>query len=145
MSRATIKIKELHRKLSDEEFEQAFANKSLRPGWFTHEAHLRLAFIHINKYGLEGAINHMRRQIKAFAENLGIYDKYHETVTIAAVYLVNELMQGANKADFDQFMRSAGEPLKDFKKLLAQHYSYDVFKDTQARKSFATPDLMPFI
>ena len=41
-------------------------------------------------------------------------------------------------------MRSAGEPLKDFKKLLAQHYSYDVFKDNLARKSFATPDLMPF-
>ena len=42
---------EKHYQLSDEEFEQQFQNCLLSPVLFTHEAHLRLAFIHILKYG----------------------------------------------------------------------------------------------
>lgn len=145
MARGSIKIKELHRKLSDHEFEAAFSNKTLRPGWFTHEAHLRLAFIHIKKYGLFEAVKNMRYQIKSFAENLGIYDKYHDTVTIAAVYLVNEFMQEADTTSFDTFLQSGGNALKDFKGLLKKHYSYNVFKDQKAREQFVEPDLLSFI
>ncbi len=145
MAAGSIKIKELHRKLSDDEFEAAFRDKTLRPGWFTHEAHLRLAFIHITKYGLAQAIENMRSQIKSFAENLGIYDKYHDTVTIAAVYMVNDFMKEADNTSFDTFLNSGGDALKDFKGLLEKHYSYNVFKDQKAREHFVEPDLAPFI
>lgn len=145
MASGSMKIKELHRKLTNDEFEAAFRDKTLRPGWFTHEAHLRLAFIHLTKYGLDGALNNMRQEIRAFAENLGIYDKYHDTVTIAAVYMVNDFMKETDNTSFDSFLKSGGDDLKDFKGLLEKHYSYNVFKDQKAREHFVEPDLAPFI
>lgn len=144
MASGSMKIKELHRKLSDDDFEAAFRDKTLRPGWFTHEAHLRLAFIHITKYGLDEARNNMRSQIRAFAENLGIYDKYHDTVTIAAVYMVNEYMKDADNSSFDTFLNSGGNDLRSFKELLNKHYSYNVFRNQEARQHYIAPDLIPF-
>lgn len=144
MASGSIKIKELHRKLTDDAFEAAFSDFSLRPGWFTHEAHIRLAFIHVNKYGLTDAVKNMRSQIKAFAENLGIYDKYHDTVTIAAVYMVHDYMQQTDNSSFDSFLQTGGNELRHFKDLLKKHYSYNVFKDPTARKTYVAPDLTPF-
>lgn len=139
-----IKIKQLHRKLSDDAYEKAFADKTLRPGWFTHEAHLRLAYIHILKYGYEGALANMRAQIKAFAENLGIYDKYHDTVTIIAVVMTAEAMENAQENDFINFIEGSGRYLLNFKALLNNHYSYNLFKDLKSRKEWVAPDLKPF-
>jgi hypothetical protein len=39
-------------KLRDELFEKQFQNCQFNPALFNHEAHLRLAWIHITKYGL---------------------------------------------------------------------------------------------
>jgi len=43
---------ESHYKLSDTEFKKRFQTCALRPADFTHEAHLRLTYIHIDRYGL---------------------------------------------------------------------------------------------
>jgi hypothetical protein len=44
-------MKELHFSLTDIEFENQFENGTLKPELFSHEAHVRLAWIHIKKYG----------------------------------------------------------------------------------------------
>jgi len=139
-----VKIKQLHRKLSDKEFEEAFANKTLKPGWFTHEAHIRLAYIHISKYGYEQALANIRFQIRAFAENLGIYDKYHDTVTIVAVLMTAEAMEQATETDFLSFIEGSGYYLLNFKALLEEHYSYNLFKDHASREAWVLPDLKAF-
>lgn len=138
------KIKQLHRKLSDAEFESTFADKTFRPGWFTHEAHLRLAYIHITKYGYATALAHLRDQIKSFAENLGIYDKYHDTVTITAVLMTAEAMDNSDETDFLKLIEGSGAYLLNFKELLKKHYSYDLFKDQRSRDHWVAPDLKPF-
>lgn len=55
-----------HFDLSDEEFEEEFADCILNLSLFTHEAHLRLAYIHIKKYGQVMAVENICSQIKAF-------------------------------------------------------------------------------
>ncbi len=48
---------EEHFYLTDIQFERQFANCSLNPELFSHEAHLRLAWLHISKYGLKVIMN----------------------------------------------------------------------------------------
>jgi hypothetical protein len=62
---------EKHFTLSDTEFETQFQSCSLHPAIFTHEAHLRLAWIHITKYGADIEIDNIRSQLQNFVDTLG--------------------------------------------------------------------------
>ena len=55
-----------HRQYTNEQFEQSFSDCSFNASLFSHEAHLRLGFIHIIKYGLPRAIENHCLQIQAF-------------------------------------------------------------------------------
>ena len=56
---------------TDAEFEQLFASGKMTPELFNHEAHLRLAWIHIRKYGTAKAIEHINLQLQDFVRALG--------------------------------------------------------------------------
>lgn len=129
---------------SDEAFEKAFENKTLAPHFFDHEAHLRLAYIHIQKYGIDQAIQNMCTQIKAYAESLGAYDKFHKTVTVAAVKAVYHFMLKTETDNFKEFIHENPRLKTNFMDLLSQHYGIDLFNNEQARLSFLQPDLLPF-
>jgi len=79
---------EAHVELSDEVFEKQFKNCELNPALFSHEAHLRLAWIHIKKQGVEKAIENVCGQLLNFVEFAGAGDKYNKTLTIAALRAV---------------------------------------------------------
>ncbi len=133
-----------HSQLSDEVFERQFAAFELKPRLFSHEAHLRLAYIHIKKYGREQAERNMCDQIEGYALSLGITDKFNKTVTIAAVKVVDHFMRKSGSANFKDFIKEFPRLKTNFKDLLAQHYGFNVFRDLQAKQSFVEPDLAPF-
>lgn len=66
---------ERHFKLSDSEFEKQFIDCKLDSSDFSHEAHLRLAWINISKYGIEKAIANIQTQLKRFVKSVGAQDK----------------------------------------------------------------------
>ncbi len=133
-----------HSQLSDEEYEQQFERCTFKPKLFTHEAHLRLAYIHITKYGREAAENNMCKQIKEYAEYFGATDKFNKTVTIASVKTMHHFMRKSGSSGFRQLMEQYPQIISDFKGLLGKHYSYNVFGDKEAKKEFKEPDLLPF-
>ena len=53
-----------HFELADSEFLKQFKNCELDPLVFNHEAHLRLAWLHIHTYGIEKAIKNVQIQLK---------------------------------------------------------------------------------
>ncbi|MEO9483606.1 MAG: hypothetical protein ABJG47_09185 [Ekhidna sp.] len=138
-----MRIKD-HYQYTDEEFERQFESFKLKPGLFSHEAHLRLAYLHIRKYGREQAEINMCDQIKGYAESLGVFDKFNKTVTIASVKAMDHFMQKATSADFPGLMREFPRLLTNFKDLLAQHYGFNVFADKRAKAEYVEPDLLPF-
>ena len=75
---------ENHFDLSDREFESQFAKSMFDPKLFSHEAHLRLAWIHVTKYGEPIAIQNVSDQLKQFVTIVGARDKYNHTLTVAA-------------------------------------------------------------
>lgn len=135
---------ENHLKLTDKEFGSQFANCRLNPEIFSHEAHLRLAWIHIRKYGVEQAIDNIREQLKNFTRHVGAEDKYHETVTVAAVRAVNHFMLHSETEDFASFILENIHLKTHFKELLAQHYAMDIFQSERARRTYVEPDLLAF-
>jgi hypothetical protein len=135
---------EKHLLLSDEEFEKQFANCSFNSSWFTHEAHLRLAWIHIRKYGLDQAIDNVCHQIERYAESLGAKDKFNKTVTVAALKAVYHFMNRSRSDNFEGLIQEFPRLKTEFKGLMNAHYGIDIFKSPLARKEFIEPDKIPF-
>ena len=135
---------EAHFNLTNEEFESQFRDCTLDPTLFTHEAHLRLAWIHLIKYGEEQAILNVCEQILAFDNTHGKEDKYNHTLTIAAVKAVAHFMRTSCADNFEILMAANPELKTNFKGLLASHYSINLFETEEARVRYLEPDLSPF-
>lgn len=135
---------EKHFELDDEIFEAQFAACSLDPALFSHSAHLRLAWIHIKKYGLDTAIDHMCNQIATYAGSLGAHDKFNKTVTVAATKAVYHFMQKSNSDNFEDFIQEFPRLQHNFKALMDAHYDIDIFALEEAKRMFLEPDRLPF-
>ena len=133
-----------HRKISDRAFEINFKEGSFPAKDFTHEAHLRLAWIHIQQYGMAQAKEHIQTQLRHYVKCHKAESKYNHTVTIAAVLMVHSFMQQTDAETFLQFISEHPQLKSDFKGLLALHYSFDIFKSEKARNTYLEPDLLPF-
>lgn len=133
-----------HTAYTDQEFEKLFATVKIDASLFTHEAHLRLAWIHIRKYGVDTAIANIRKQLKAFVSHLGEEDKYHDTLTIAAIRAVHHFMLLTDHESFDDFISDQHQLQYKFKELIESHYSFNIFTSPEARSRFIAPDLAPF-
>ncbi len=135
---------EKHYRLPDSECEAQFANCTFPAEYFSHEAHLRLAWIHISKYGQKKAVKNLTEQIQAYASSLGAIEKFHATVTVAAVKAVHHFMKKTGSTSFLELMASYPELKTRFKELLSTHYSFNVFESDDAKQVFVEPDLFPF-
>jgi len=133
-----------HHQLTDATFEKQFANCELSPSLFNHEAHLRLAWMYINKYGIEEALHKVQSQLLNFVTHVGATDKYNKTLTIAAVKTVYHFTLKSKAATFQHFMLEFPRLQNNFKDLLAAHYSFDVFTLEAAKKSYIAPDILPY-
>lgn len=130
--------------LSDQEFEEQFAGLTLRPSLFSHEAHIRLAYIHIKKYGLKNAEKNLFDQINRFATHHGEANKFNTTVTIAAVKAVYHFMQKSTSDNFDDLIQEFPRLITNFRDLIETHYGFNVFADKRAKQEFMEPDLVGF-
>ena len=135
---------EQHYTLSDAEFERQFASAELNPAVFSHEAHLRLAWIHLNRYGLETAIENITHQLRNYTKTVGAADKYNETVTIAAIHAVNHFRMRSAANDFMNFISENSRLKTNFKDLMNAHYRTDIFKSVSAKVSYLEPELLAF-
>ena len=135
---------ELHYNLNDEAFATQFKNATLEPELFSHEAHIRLAWIYIKDYGIDLAISKTCTQLINYVTHLGAKSKYNETVTVAAVKAVNHFYMKSKSKNFKDFIAEFPRLKTNFKDLLAQHYDIDVFKSEAAKSSFLEPNLLPF-
>lgn len=133
-----------HLSLNDTIFEEEFSNGTLNPALFNHEAHLRLAWIHLRRYGEEKAIENICRQIQAFAIRNGANNKYNKTLTIAAIKAVHHFMEKSPADSFIAFITQCSRLKTNFRDLMACHYRTDIFNSEIAKKEFLEPDLLPF-
>jgi len=135
---------ESHYNLTDAEFESQFANASLNAEYFTHEAHLRLAWIHLNNYGLEKAIANIRSQLQQYTLAQGAAAKYNDTVTVAAIRIVHHFIKRSTTNNFQSFIHENARLKHNFKELIKSHYRTNIFTSEQAKRGYVKPELLPF-
>lgn len=135
---------EKHWVLSDREFENQFKNCELDASVFSHEAHLRIAWIYIQKYGIEKAISKIQEELKSFVAYLGAQDKYNTTLTIAAIKAVYHFILKSQSDNFKNFIVEFPRLKYNFKELMNSHYKIDIFNSEKAKKEFLEPDLLAF-
>lgn len=135
---------EAHVNLSDDQFEQQFKLCQLDPALFSHEAHLRLAWIHVKKYGVEQAVENICDQLVCFVDSLGARDKYNKTLTIAAIRAVHHFINKSDTDNFQDFIRQFPRLTYHFKELIACHYQLDIYTSDLAKAVYVEPDLLPF-
>jgi hypothetical protein len=133
-----------HFELTDHEFEIQFQSASFPPALFTHEAHIRLAWVHIKKYGCEKAIENITGQLMDYVKTIGATGKYNHTLTIGAVKAVNHFINKSASSNFAGFIKEFPRLLSNFKDLMAYHYSGDIYNSETAKQQFVEPDLLPF-
>lgn len=140
----TAFLLEKHHSLSDGEFAQQFSDKTLNPEIFTHEAHLRLAWIMIKSYGLKLGSEMICQQILAFVKPLGAEEKFNTTLTVASMNLVHHFIQTVKTDNFLDFIQVFPALKYDFKTLISKHYSFDIIKDKRTKLEYVEPDLIDF-
>ena len=133
-----------HYSLDDAEFERLFRNGSFDPALFNHEAHLRLAWIHIRRYGRKQAMENITGQLLDFVKGLGAEEKFHYSLTIAAVKAVGHFIEKSRSNDFKTFINEFPRLKTHFREIIGQHYSDSLIYSREARASFIQPDLLPF-
>lgn len=133
-----------HFELSDQEFEQQFRECTLNPELFTHEAHLRLAWIHVTKYGESTALNNISHQLMNYVAFVGASNKYNHTLTIAGIKAVYHFINKSSSGNFKEFIEEFPKLKTNFRDLMQVHYQEDIFNSEKAKQDYIAPDLMPF-
>ena len=135
---------EKHFELSDSELEKQFMLCELNPQIFTHEAHLRLTWINIKRYGIEKAESNIESQLANYVKSLGAEDKFNTTLTLAAIKAVHHFMLKSESDSFEDFIREFPRLKYNFKELISCHYGFDIYNSERAKAQFLEPDLLPF-
>ena len=133
---------EKHHLLTNDEFEEQFESCKLPACYFTHEAHLRLAYIHIKKHGVKQAIKNVSRQIINFDNTFGDGTKFNKRLTIASTKIVEHFMQKTSAVDFKGMLLEFPQLRSNFCDLLKQHYKLDFFKQEKEEDYLETTTIV---
>lgn len=127
---------------ADRGFRDAFEACVIALADFSHEAHVRLAYVYLAEGDVESAVDRMRAALLKFIEHNGIpRSKYHETLTRAWVLAVSHFMNKASSASAADFIANNPELLDST--IMLTHYSASVLFSSDARAGWVEPDLDP--
>jgi hypothetical protein len=97
-------IPEKHRLLTDIEFMDKMADASLEPASFTHEAHIRLAWLTMDTLGFEASVEAIAACIAKFDRKHGDGQKFDPGITLAASKLIWDCKSNSASANFHEFL-----------------------------------------
>ncbi len=126
----------------------AFERGHTPVGGFSHQAHLAVALTYLDRYGLQGATEHMRAGLLQFLEHaLGDRTaaevKYRETVT---VFWVRLLAAELASTDRSRPLHERVNPLlaryRDAA-TIREYYTQQLLESEEARRRFVEPDRKP--
>ena len=124
--------------MTDDEFLPALEKCELPEAAFGHSAHVRAAYLYLRAEGFAGALERTRRAIRNFARHLGKPERYHETVTVAYLALIQQHMcQRGDGGGWAAFERDNPELLRPG--LLLEYYPKAQLESDLARQVFVLP------
>jgi hypothetical protein len=145
--------------MTDDEFLAAFEAASFtRPEW-THEAHIRMAWLYLMRYPATVALERVRSGIQKLnakigsttpeqqvrcirlASRPGTSTGYHETITLAFVRVIAGRLN--SNEDFATFRKRNPDLFDRARSVLLRHYTKERLHSPEAQNTFVEPDLEP--
>jgi hypothetical protein len=131
--------------MNDEALVSAFRGKTLPSEAWTHQAHLRMAWLYLNEYSIDEAHVLLRVAIIRLNDAHGLQETvtrgYHETLTRVWLTLVAAGMKSCAAPTSAEFL---GEQLGSLgKDAVLQYYSRERLMSARARAVFVEPDIKP--
>jgi hypothetical protein len=124
--------------MTDPEFLRALENCELPEREFGHAAHVRAAYLYLQDSDFPGALQRIRRAIRNYAKHLGKPDRYHETITVAYLALIQQhICERGNAGGWSAFARENVELFEP--ELLRRFYSRAQLDSELARRIFVLP------
>jgi hypothetical protein len=124
--------------MTDGEFLRALQECALPESEFGHFAHVRAAYLYLQAGEFATALARMRRAIRNYGRHLGKEDRYHETITVAYLALIQQhIAERGNGGCWDEFVRENTELLQPG--LLLQYYPEIQLNSDLARRVFLLP------
>lgn len=133
----------VHTILSDDDFLTAFNDCSAPPSAFNHEGHVRIAWIHLQRYPLAQAIQLTCDGIERFANHLGAPDKYNRTLSEALMRIMASLGAADTRLSWDDYLSKNRGLFENAQQLLGQYYSNELLNSKAAKTTFVQPDISP--
>ncbi|MEL7450866.1 MAG: hypothetical protein AAFN78_16755 [Pseudomonadota bacterium] len=122
----------------------ALESLSLVPGEFHHEDHLRAAWQLLRTVSFEDAVARFAAALRRLTEHFGAPEKYHETITLFYLHLVNARMQALPaQHEWRQFLEQNPDLFESHPALIGRYYSKPRLGSAAARRHFVLPDKMP--
>jgi hypothetical protein len=125
---------------ADAAFLRAFDAGTLPAEGFGHREHLRLAWILIDRLGLEAALPEIERRLRHLAEAHGMPERYNRTLTLFWVRLIAHMAARRRAASFSEFLAREGWLMEPG--LARRHYSQGLLASDLARAQWVEPDLI---
>lgn len=134
--------------MSDDAFLTAFETGTLPASAWTHEAHVRMAWLYLTRLPYKEAVIRVRTGINYFNNAVLKKDNgYHETITIAFCCLIadarKQLLLPDKSASLDDLKSQFPEFFDRKLSALLRHYRHETLFHESARTSFVEPDLIP--
>ena len=124
----------------EQAFLEAFEGDTLQAGGFGHHDHVRVAWLYLRLYSVPVALARFVEGIKRFVHRIGQGGLYHETITYAFIFLINERMECDGRAEsWDAFAARNTDLLTQGKALLNTYYRTETLDSDLARKVFVMP------
>jgi hypothetical protein len=128
--------------VTDEEFLRALERCELPEAAFGHSAHVRAAYLYLLEGDFVGALGRMRRALRNYTRHLGKPGRYHETMTVAYVALIQQHVY--ERGDGGGWTAFASENPELFEPgLLQGFYPAQQLGSDMARRVFLLPHLAP--
>jgi len=128
--------------MTDQELIEQFEDGTLPIEGFHHREHVRTAFLYLTKYPVLEALQIFSRTLRRFAETRGKPQLYHQTITWAYIFLIQERMARAgSKQSWEEFARDNPDLLVWNDGILTRFYRSETLTSELARTVFVLPDL----
>ena len=122
---------------------RGFESCSTGKSEFTHLRHLAVTVWYLRGSSLEQATEKMRASLFRFIDHYGIEGKYHETLTVFWMRVVQKRLDELDPAL--SLLETTNAVVEAFgnARLVFEYYSEELLWSTEARRTSVQPDLKP--
>lgn len=130
--------------MRDDELLAHFEDASLPAHQFHHRDHVHVAWLYLERLPVLAALDRFSAGLRAFAAANGKPGLYHETITWAFVFLIQERRQRAGAEasgeSWEEFAARNADLLTWKPSILDRYYRKETLASDCARRAFVLPD-----